>query len=127
MTSQSAHLRSKRNSDAEKIHHNWDLRKAVTNLPEHTQFYIKRDDMTGCGIFGNKIRKLEFLVPDALSKMCDTLITPGGVQSNHARATANVAKELGLDAHVFLRTKEHEHPEKLGARANILFHNMLGV
>ncbi|KAI0561566.1 Pyridoxal-phosphate dependent enzyme [Gracilaria domingensis] len=107
--------------------HNWELHKAVPDLPEDIQFYIKRDDMTGCGASGNKIRKLEFLVADALSKKCDTLITAGGVQSNHARATAVVAKELGLDAHVFLRTREHEYPEKLGAKGNVLFHNMLGV
>ncbi|PXF45617.1 putative D-cysteine desulfhydrase 1, mitochondrial [Gracilariopsis chorda] len=107
--------------------HTWNLHSAVPDIPPDIQFYIKRDDMTGAGTSGNKIRKLEFLIADAISKGCDTVITAGGVQSNHARATAVVAKELGLEAHVFLRTREHEHPEKLGSKGNVLFHRMLGV
>ncbi len=58
---------------------------------------IKRDDLTDCPMSGNKIRKLEYLVGDALAHDCDTLITCGGVQSNHARATAIVARRMGLD------------------------------
>ncbi|CAN8066424.1 unnamed protein product [Agarophyton chilense] len=107
--------------------HKWKVHDAVPDLPSDMEFYIKRDDMTGSGTSGNKIRKLEFLVADAISNQCDTLITAGGVQSNHARATAVVAKELGLDAHVFLRTREAEYPENLGANGNVLFHKMLGV
>ena len=54
--------------------------------------WIKRDDMTGGAEAGNKIRKLEFLLADALSHECDTVITCGGLQSNHARATALAAR-----------------------------------
>ncbi|GJM26082.1 MAG: 1-aminocyclopropane-1-carboxylate deaminase [Phycisphaerae bacterium] len=61
------------------------------------QLFIKRDDLTDCPMSGNKIRKLEYLVGDALAQNCDTLVTCGGIQSNHARATAIVARRLNLD------------------------------
>ena len=54
---------------------------------------------------GLKIRKLEFLVADALNRGCDNIITCGGIQSNHARATAVTAAQLGLKPHLVLRTK----------------------
>merc|ERR550514_927540 len=50
--------------------------------------FIKRDDLTGMQLSGNKVRKLEFLISDAIDKNADTVITIGGIQSNHARATA---------------------------------------
>lgn len=65
--------------------------------------YIKRDDQTGTEISGNKIRKLEFAVQEALDKGCDYLITCGGIQSNHARATAAVAAKLGMGSYLVLR------------------------
>ena len=54
--------------------------------------WVKRDDMTGGPEAGNKIRKLEYLVSDALDRKADTLVTCGGIQSNHARATALVSR-----------------------------------
>ncbi len=65
--------------------------------------YIKRDDQTGTEISGNKIRKLEFAVKEALDQGSDCLITCGGIQSNHARATAQVAAKMGLEAYLVLR------------------------
>jgi len=59
---------------------------------------MKRDDLTGFALGGNKARKLEFLVADALEKNCDVLVTGGGVQSNHIRSTAAAARKAGLDA-----------------------------
>lgn len=59
---------------------------------------IKRDDLTGFALGGNKVRKLEFLVADALEKNCDVLVTGGGVQSNHIRTTAAAARRAGMDA-----------------------------
>ena len=53
-----------------------------------SRIWIKRDDLTGAATSGNKIRKLEFLLADALAQGCDTIITSGGVQSNHCRAVA---------------------------------------
>src|SRR5450432_1604687 len=66
--------------------------------------WVKRDDMTGGAEAGNKIRKLEFLLADALDRGADTIITCGGLQSNHARATAITAASLGLSTLLFLRT-----------------------
>ncbi|MGL5055708.1 MAG: D-cysteine desulfhydrase family protein [Fusobacteriaceae bacterium] len=66
--------------------------------------YIKRDDQTGSEISGNKIRKLEFSIYDALENGCDTLITCGGIQSNHARATAAAGIKLGMRVILVLRS-----------------------
>ena len=65
--------------------------------------YLKRDDHTGIECSGNKVRKLEFAVQEALDQEAKVLITCGGLQSNHARATAAVARRLGLDCHLVLR------------------------
>jgi D-cysteine desulfhydrase len=70
------------------------------------QIWIKRDDLTGFECSGNKIRKLEFLVHEALSSGANTLITCGGIQSNHCRATAALAAKLGLRCVLLLRGEE---------------------
>lgn len=68
--------------------------------------YIKRDDLTGMEYSGNKIRKLEYAVAEAIEQGADTLITCGGIQSNHCRATAAVAAKLGLSSCLVLRSNE---------------------
>jgi D-cysteine desulfhydrase len=68
--------------------------------------YVKRDDETGSELSGNKVRKLEFVLPDALAQGCDTLITCGGLQSNHARAVTAAAVRLGLSAVLVLKANE---------------------
>ncbi len=68
--------------------------------------YVKRDDMTGGVEAGNKIRKLEFLLGDAVEKGATVVVTCGGIQSNHARATAALAARLGLRAVLLLRTTD---------------------
>jgi len=61
------------------------------------EIYAKRDDCnSGLAFGGNKIRKLEYLVPDAIARNCDTLVTIGGVQSNHTRQVAAVAAKIGM-------------------------------
>src|SRR5512141_2204415 len=65
--------------------------------------WIKRDDQTGLATGGNKTRKLEFLVADALQQRADTLITVGAPQSNHARQTAAAAAKAGLKSALVLR------------------------
>ncbi|NKQ36143.1 MAG: D-cysteine desulfhydrase family protein [Chloroflexi bacterium] len=65
--------------------------------------YIKRDDQTGLATGGNKTRKLEFLVADALAQGCDHLITTGAPQSNHCRQTAAAAARAGLSCTLILR------------------------
>lgn len=67
------------------------------------RIWIKRDDLTGTALTGNKIRKLEYLLADAQQQDANVLITCGGVQSNHCRATAILAAQLGLKAHLILR------------------------
>lgn len=73
--------------------------------------YIKRDDQTGTEVSGNKVRKLEFSVKEALDNNCDYLITCGGIQSNHARATAAVAAKLGMGSYLVLRGREDNELE----------------
>ncbi len=78
----------------------------LENFPHHAKIYIKRDDYTGLISSGNKIRKLEYAIFDAKEKGCDTLITYGGIQSNHCRATAYAGKKTGFDVYLVLRGKE---------------------
>lgn len=72
--------------------------------------WIKRDDLTGFGLSGNKVRKLEFHLAAALEVGADTVITCGAVQSNHCRATALAAARVGLRAILFLRSSDGEPP-----------------
>jgi D-cysteine desulfhydrase len=65
-------------------------------------FYIKRDDLTGSELSGNKVRKLEYIMHDAKRNKADIIFTCGGDQSNHCRATAIAAKKIGLNTKLFL-------------------------
>lgn len=65
--------------------------------------WMKRDDLTGLELSGNKIRKLEYVAADARAAGCDTLITEGTCQSNHCRATAAVCAKLGMQAMLLFR------------------------
>lgn len=84
--------------------------------------WIKRDDASGLALGGNKARKLEFLMADALRQGADAVVTCGGVQSNHARMTAAAANRVGLRAILFL--DEAEPPERQG---NLLLDTILGA
>ena len=86
--------------------------------------YFKRDDFTGSELSGNKIRKLEFLMADAQAKGADVVLTCGGAQSNHCRATALAAVRAGLDALLLLRTDDPDHPP--AAEGNILLDALTG-
>ena len=70
------------------------------------RFYIKRDDETGLEASGNKVRKLEYIVADALKQGATTLVTLGGFQSNHCRATAAIGARLGLKVRLLLRSAD---------------------
>jgi D-cysteine desulfhydrase len=83
---------------------------------------VKRDDLTGFGESGNKVRKLEFLVQDAIDQGADTLVTVGALQSNCARATAAVAARLGLRCVLGLRG---ERPPE--ADGNLLLARLFGA
>jgi D-cysteine desulfhydrase len=67
---------------------------------------LKRDDLTGLETSGNKVRKLEYVIADAVKRGADTLVTHGGFQSNHCRATAALGARLGLHVRLFLRSAE---------------------
>lgn len=86
------------------------------------QIFLKRDDMTGSEASGNKLRKLEFVVQEALWEGAGALITCGGLQSNHARATAVVARRLGMECHLVLRGQ----PEGTW-NGNLLLERVLGA
>ncbi|KAL4151735.1 hypothetical protein PRNP1_008675 [Phytophthora ramorum] len=92
-------------------------------LPEGVRMFIKRDDFSGMETSGNKIRKLEFLLAEALEQQADCIVTCGGIQSNHCRATAAVARMLGLESYLLLRTNKPE--EDPGLVGNVLFDRML--
>jgi D-cysteine desulfhydrase len=79
--------------------------------------WYKRDDMTGLELSGNKARKLEFLLADALAAQADTVITCGGIQSNHCRAVAFAAARFGLRCVVLLRCDDPASPPPLEANA----------
>ena len=74
--------------------------------------WIKRDDLTGFGLSGNKVRKLEFHLAAARESGADTIITCGAVQSNHCRATALAGAQVGLRTILYLRSPDGEPPEK---------------
>ena len=72
--------------------------------------WIKRDDLTGFAMGGNKARKAEFLLADALRTGCDVILTTGPVQSNHARVIAAGARRLSMDCHLFLVGQQADSP-----------------
>ena len=98
----------------------------LSKLLAGPSIYIKRDDMLGLAGGGNKTRKLEFLMAEALSEGADTVITCGAVQSNHCRLTLAAAVKEGLKCHLVMeeRVAKSYHEEANGN--NYLFH-LLGV
>jgi len=86
------------------------------------RLWVKRDDLTGCTLSGNKVRKLEFITAYAQDHGYDTLITCGGLQSNHCRATAFAGAQLGLKVHLLLRGTEPAQRE-----GNLLLDHLAGA
>lgn len=86
------------------------------------KLWIKRDDLSGIAFGGNKERKTEFVMADAIQKGADVIITTGAVQSNHARVTAAAAKKLGLKVVLVLRGKEPREYD-----GNLLLDNLFGA
>ncbi|MEC8025805.1 MAG: pyridoxal-phosphate dependent enzyme [Myxococcota bacterium] len=94
-------------------------------LPDR-ELLVKRDDLTGSGLSGNKIRKLEYLIAEALSHGCKRLVTCGGIQSNHCRATVLAAAKVGLEAKVYLRTNAPPR-DATAYRGNLALMHMAGA
>ncbi|MES1184241.1 MAG: pyridoxal-phosphate dependent enzyme [Myxococcales bacterium] len=89
------------------------------------ELWVKRDDMTSGAAAGNKIRKLEYLLADALAQGATVVVTCGGAQSNHARATALLARELGLQPVLLLRTPDPSVPPP--PVGNLLLDRLVGA
>ena len=83
--------------------------------------FMKRDDVTSLGMGGNKTRKLEFLIGEAIEQDKDTLVTAGGLQSNHCRLTAAAARKAGLSCHLVLNGQQPEKPN-----GNLLLDELFG-
>jgi D-cysteine desulfhydrase family pyridoxal phosphate-dependent enzyme len=99
------------------------FREALGGPAHCPRILIKRDDLTGLGLGGNKARKLEFLIADALAKGAHTVITTGAVQSNHARMTAAAARIAGLKPVLVLTAKQDEP----AAEGNLLLDYLYGA
>ncbi len=102
----------------------------MLRLSEHLggpSLFIKRDDCTGLATGGNKTRKLEFLVGDALSQNADMLVTQGAVQSNHVRQTAAAACRFGLKCHGLLERRVADTRASYEETGNVLLDRMFGA
>ena len=91
------------------------------------RLWIKRDDCTGLATGGNKTRKLEFLIADAIEKGADMVVTQGAVQSNHVRQTAAAACKFGLDCHALLERRVPDRADDYETTGNVLFDQMFGT
>ena len=87
------------------------------------RFLMKRDDLTGLETTGNKVRKLEYVVADAVARGADTLVTHGGFQSNHCRATAAIGARLGLKVRLILRSPDPDPPRE----GNLFLDHLFGA
>jgi L-cysteate sulfo-lyase len=101
--------------------------KRLTEALGGPRLWIKRDDCTGLSTGGNKTRKLEFLMAQALRQKADMVLTQGATQSNHARQTAAAAAKLGLACHILLedRTGFNDDPYRLNG--NVLLDRLHGA
>jgi len=102
----------------------------LDRLSEHLggpRLWIKRDDCTGLATGGNKTRKLEFLLADALEQKADTVLTQGAVQSNHARQTAAGAARLGLRCEILLEHRVPDPKPEYLESGNVLLDRLFGA
>ncbi|KAH3850846.1 hypothetical protein DPMN_093321 [Dreissena polymorpha] len=100
--------------------HRWSL----PGVPEGFQVFIKRDDLTGTELSGNKVRMLQILFAEALRQGARHVVTGGGPQSGHCRAVALTCRQLGLTPHVVVDGVSKK--EELGAKGNTLLSRMAG-
>lgn len=101
--------------------------KNLTKLLAGPTLFIKRDDCTGLATGGNKTRKLEFLIADALQNSADTVVTHGAVQSNHVRQTAAAAAKTGLKCEILLERRVGETDENYETSGNVLIDRLCGA
>src|SRR5688572_14434001 len=103
------------------------LERLRQHLGVGARLFIKRDDCTGLAIGGNKTRKLEFLIGDALKQGATVVISEGGMQSNHARQTAAAAARAGLKCHLVLDHRVPVTTEIYRVNGNVLLDRVLGA
>lgn len=89
--------------------------------------YIKRDDCTGLGSGGNKTRKLEFLMADAVQHGADTIITQGATQSNHARQTVAIAVKMGMKCEILLEDRTGSKVDNYKKSGNVFLDHLFGA
>lgn len=91
------------------------------------RLWVKRDDCTGLSSGGNKTRKLEYLMADAVQQGADTIITQGATQSNHARQTAAAAARLGMACHILLEDRTGSNDANYILNGNVLLDRLHGA
>ena len=99
----------------------------ITELLNGPQIYIKRDDCTGLATGGNKTRKLEFLMPEAINNQADLVVTVGAVQSNHTRQTAAACALLGLKCLIVLEQRLADAPNAYMSSGNVFLDKLFGA
>lgn len=99
----------------------------LTRILDGPKLWIKRDDCTGLAGGGNKTRKLEFLMADAVAKGADTIITQGATQSNHARQTVAIAAKLGMESHVLLEDRTGSEDVDYNYNGNVFLDQLFGA
>ena len=101
--------------------------EALTKHLGGPRLWIKRDDCTGLSSGGNKTRKLEFLMAEAVAQKADTVITQGATQSNHARQTAAIAAKLGMECHILLEDRTGYADDAYTLGGNVLLDQLHGA
>ena len=102
----------------------------LKNVSQHLDgpnIFIKRDDCTGLATGGNKTRKLEFLIPDAIKNKAELIVTVGAIQSNHARQTAAACSLKGLKCLVILEQRLKDPPDAYMNSGNVILNKLLGA
>jgi len=99
----------------------------LTRLLGGPRLWIKRDDCTGLSSGGNKTRKLEYLMAEALAQKADTVITQGATQSNHARQTVAAAAKLGMQSHILLEDRTGYTQFNYVENGNVLLDRLHGA
>jgi L-cysteate sulfo-lyase len=98
----------------------------LTKLLDGPILWIKRDDCTGLAGGGNKARKLEFLMDDALEQGADTIVTQGAALSNHARQTVAIATKLEMECHILLEAHTGSEDADYVYNGNVMLDQLFG-
>ena len=101
--------------------------KNITKYLDGPNIFIKRDDCTGLATGGNKTRKLEFLIPDAIKNKAELIVTVGAIQSNHARQTAAACALMGLKCLIILEQRLKNPPESYMKSGNVFLDKLFGA